>query len=105
VPCTGRRVRLPLGPLTCDNFLYQRLQAYIWNGRTYGGRVPQPFILPYTPDTIPSAVGVGGNCIGGGDVPAGLVGAIAEVAVYPRALPVSELLGHYHLLGSRDALS
>jgi hypothetical protein len=79
-------------------------QAYIWNGGTYGRRVPQPLILPYTPDTIPTAVGVGSNCIGGGDVPTGLVGAIAEVAVYPRGLSVLELHRHYQLLANRDAL-
>ncbi len=81
-----------------------RPQGYIWNSHRYGGRVPQPFILPYTPDTIPSKVGVGSNCIGSGDVPTGLVGEIADVAVYPRALSVSVLLRHHRLLANRVAL-
>jgi transcriptional regulator with XRE-family HTH domain len=68
-------------------------QAYIWNGSVYGVLTAQPFTLPYTPSTgfSPLGVGTAGVC-------SGLVGSIAEVAVYPRALHVSELIKHYHLL-------
>jgi hypothetical protein len=78
-------------------------QGYIWNGDpsmagggAYGGLTAQPFALPYTPDTAATSLGVATAGVSG--VGGGLVGMIAEVAVYPSALPVSDLLRHYQLL-------
>lgn len=77
--------------------------GYIWNGDpstpgggAYSGLTAQPFTLPYTPDTAATPLGVATAGIGG--IGGGLVGLIAEVAVYPSALPVSELFRHYHLV-------
>ncbi|HZR48163.1 MAG TPA: LamG-like jellyroll fold domain-containing protein [Streptosporangiaceae bacterium] len=72
--------------------------AYIWNGSVYGSLTAQPFALPYAPSTgfNPLGVGTAGVC-------SGLVGSIAEVAVYPRALHVSELVRHYQLLASDNS--
>jgi RNA polymerase sigma factor (sigma-70 family) len=69
--------------------------GYVWNGTGYGGLTTQPFTLPYTPDTGSSPLGVGTAGLGG--ISRGLAGTIAEVAIYPRALPVSELIKHYQL--------
>jgi Zn-dependent protease with chaperone function len=77
--------------------------GYIWNGDpsmtgggAYGGLTAQPFTLPYTPDTAATSLGVA--TAGIGDIGGGLVGTIAEVAVYPSALPVAALISHYQLL-------
>ena len=79
--------------------------GYIWNGDpsmtgggAYGGLTAQPFTLPYTPDTAATSLGMA--TAGSGGIGSGLVGTIAEVAVYPRALPVSALVSHYQLLTS-----
>jgi large repetitive protein len=78
-------------------------QGYIWDGDArmsgggaYEGPTAQPFTLPYTPDTAATPLGVATAGIGG--IGGGLVGTIAEIAVYPRALPVSELVRHYQLV-------
>ncbi len=68
-------------------------QGYVWNGTGYGNLTAQPFTLPYTPDTGASTVGVGTPGLGG--ISGGLAGVIAQVAIYPRALPVPELISHY----------
>jgi len=78
-------------------------RAYIWNGDAYSGLIAQPFTLPYTPNTAPSPLGIGTS--GLGDLPGGLIGTIAEVAVYPRALPVPELVKHYELLAGGNSTS
>jgi Zn-dependent protease with chaperone function len=70
--------------------------GYIWNGTAYSGIAPQPFALPYTPDTAVSRLGIGTH--GLGDLPGGLEGTLAEIAVYPRAIPVPDLVRHYQLL-------
>jgi hypothetical protein len=74
----------------------RRPPAYVWNRKTYSVLTAQPITLPYTPDTAPGPLGIGTK--GVGDLPGGVSGAIAEVAVYPRALPVSDLINHYRLL-------
>jgi Concanavalin A-like lectin/glucanases superfamily len=69
-------------------------RGYIWNGAGYGGLTDQPFTLPYTPHTAFSPLGIGTAS------PSGIsrfAGTIAEVAVYPRVLPVSKLIKHYQL--------
>jgi hypothetical protein len=78
-------------------------QGYIWNGDpsvagggSYSGLTAQPFALPYTPDTAPTSLGVATAGVNGVGDP--LTGMITEVAVYPSALPVSDLLHHYQLL-------
>ena len=73
-------------------------RAYVWNGSVYGSLAAQPFTLPYTPITgfSPLGIGTAGVC-------SGLIGSIAEVAVYPRALDVSELIKHYRLLAGDDS--
>ncbi len=78
-------------------------QGYIWDGDArmsgggaYGGLTAQPFTLPYTPDTAATPLGVATAGIGG--IGGGLAGMIAELAVYPSALPVSELVRHYRLV-------
>lgn len=73
-------------------------QAYIWNGSSYGELTAQPFSLPYLPDTAPSPVGLATT--GLGDIVGGLTGALAEIAVYPRAVPVAHLIRHYRLVGT-----
>jgi|SRR5579872_564160 len=77
-------------------------RGYIWDGDarmpgggTYTPLTIQPFTLPYTPGTAATTLGVA--TAGIGDTGGGLLGMIAELAVYPRALPVSELSRHYHL--------
>jgi hypothetical protein len=77
--------------------------GYIWNGDpsmtgggAYGGLTAQPFTLPYSPDTAATSLGVATGGIGG--IGGGLVSMLAEVAVYPSALPVSALVNHYQLL-------
>ncbi len=72
--------------------------AYIWSGTAYSRLLAQPFTLPYTPDTAATQLGIATKGIA--DLPSGLVGALAEVAVYPRAVPVSDLVKHYQLLTS-----
>jgi Protein kinase domain len=78
-------------------------QGYIWDGDAqmpgggaYTALTAQPFALPYTPDTAATPLGVATAGLGG--IGGGLVGAISEVAVYPSALPVSELVRHYRLV-------
>jgi serine/threonine protein kinase len=78
-------------------------QGYIWNGNpsmpgggAYSGFTAQPFTLPYTPDTSATQLGVATAGLGG--IGGGLIGTIAEIAVYPRALPLSELVRHYQLV-------
>ncbi len=78
-------------------------QGYIWDGDArmpgggaYTALTAQPFALPYTPDTAATPLGVATAGLGG--IGGGLVGMITEVAVYPRALPVSELVRHYRLV-------
>jgi len=78
-------------------------QGYIWKGDpsmvgggVYSGLTAQPFTLPYTPDTAATVVGLGTAGLGG--IGGGLVGTLAEVAVYASALPVSDLVSHYQLL-------
>jgi hypothetical protein len=73
-------------------------QAYIWSGSSYSELTAQPFSLPYIPDTAPSPAGVATT--GLGDIVGGLDGALAEVAVYPRAVPVAHLIKHYQLGGT-----
>ena len=75
-------------------------QGYIWDGDAqmpgggaYTALTAQPFALPYTPDTAATPLGVATAGLGG--IGGGLVGTITEVAVYPSALPVSELVRHY----------
>ena len=77
--------------------------GYIWDGNAHmpgGGAysrfTTQPFTLPYTPDTAATPLGVATAGIGG--IAAGLLGTIAEVAIYPSALPVSKLFRHYQLV-------
>lgn len=77
--------------------------GYIWNGDpsmpgggTYTSLTTQPFTLPYTPDTAPTTLGLATPGIR--DTGGGLLGTIAEVAIYPRALPVPELTRHYRLI-------
>jgi len=70
--------------------------AYIWDGKAYGGLLSQPFSLPYTPDTTPSQLGIATSGLGG--IGGGLDGFLAEVAIYPSAVPVSDLVDHYWLL-------
>jgi Zn-dependent protease with chaperone function len=70
--------------------------GYIWDGKGYGDLVAQPFALPFTPDTTASPLGVATG--GLGNMPGGLTGKLAEVAVYPRALPVADLVRHHLLL-------
>ena len=65
-------------------------------GGAYTALTAQPFALPYTPDTAATPLGVATAGLGG--IGGGLVGMITEVAVYPRALPVSELVRHYRLV-------
>lgn len=67
-------------------------QAYIWNGSVYGGLTAQPFPLPYAPITAFSPLGIGTS-----GVCRGFTGSIAEVAVYPRALHVPELIKRYQI--------
>jgi eukaryotic-like serine/threonine-protein kinase len=78
-------------------------QGYIWDGDAqmpgggaYTALTAQPFALPYTPDTAATPLGVATAGLGG--IGGGLVGTITEVAVYPSALPVSELVRHYRLV-------
>lgn len=80
-----------------------RPSGYIWNGNpsvagggAYGGLTAQPFTLPYTPETAATSLGVA--TAGIGSIGGGLAGAVAEVAIYPSALPVSALISHYQLL-------
>ena len=78
-------------------------QGYIWDGNArmpgggaYTRLTAQPFTLPYTPDTAATPLGVATAGLGG--IGGGLVGTITEIAVYPSALPVSELVRHYQLV-------
>jgi hypothetical protein len=78
-------------------------QGYIWDGDArmpgggaYTSLTAQPFTLPYTPDTAATPLGIATAGLGG--IGGGLVGTITEVAVYPSALPVSELARHYRLV-------
>jgi hypothetical protein len=77
--------------------------GYIWDGDAqmpgggaYTALTAQPFALPYTPDTAATPLGVATAGLGG--IGGGLVGTITDVAVYPSALPVSELVRHYRLV-------
>lgn len=77
--------------------------GYIWKGDpsmtgggVYGGLTAQPFTLPYIPDTAATSLGLA--TVGIGSIGGGLTGTIAEVAVYPSALPLSALVSHYQLL-------
>ena len=79
-------------------------KGYIWNGNpsvtgggSYSGFTAQPFTLPYTPDTAGTVLGLA-TAGQPSDVGGGLAGSLAEVAVYPSALPVSDLVSHYQLL-------
>jgi hypothetical protein len=65
-------------------------------GGAYPRLTTQPFTLPYTPDTAATPLGVATAGLGG--IAGGLLGTIAEVAVYPSALPVAELVRHYQLV-------
>ena len=65
-------------------------------GGAYRRVTAQPFTLPYTPDTAATSLGVA--TAGIGSIGGGLAGTIAEVAIYPSALPVSALISHYQTL-------
>lgn len=69
----------------------EAFDGYVWNGSTYSAALAQPFALPLTPDTAVGPMQIGGP---GGWSPA-LHGAIDELAVYPTALPASDLFEHF----------
>jgi Concanavalin A-like lectin/glucanases superfamily/Putative Ig domain len=71
----------------------QQLSGYVWNGSSYSGLTTQPFLLPFTPNTTASPLGIGTPGWAGG-----LSGTIDEMAVYPSALSPNELVNHYQLM-------
>lgn len=73
----------------------QQPQGYVWNGSGYGGITQQPFTLPNSPNTASTPLGFGTDGWMGG-----MNGNLDEVAVYPTALPVSELVNHYDAITS-----
>jgi V8-like Glu-specific endopeptidase len=69
--------------------------GYVWNGSSYSYSTAQPFTLPNTPNTASSPLGVAtAGWIGG------LAGDIDEVAVYPTALTIEDLIHHYQFATS-----
>jgi serine/threonine protein kinase len=71
--------------------------GYIWHNSSYTGLLSQPFALPDTPDTLATPLGIGTRRPPP-HTPTQLVGKLAEVAVYPSAIPVGDLVSHYQLL-------
>ncbi len=68
----------------------QTPSGFVWNGHTYSGSVSQPFVLPSTPNTAASTIGIGNT----GWAPT-FDGSIGEVAIYPSALSPSQLSADY----------
>jgi hypothetical protein len=64
--------------------------GFIWNGHAYSGLVSQPFVLPSTPNTAASAIGIGET-----GWATTFAGSIGEVAIYPSALSPSQISADY----------
>jgi hypothetical protein len=68
----------------------QTPSGFIWNGQAYSGLVSQPFVLPSTPNTAASAIGIGET-----GWATTFDGSIGEVAIYPSTLSPSQLSADY----------